>query len=120
MRRNVVPANNFQILFTTRHLTSWAEGLARYEIRWEDSNAVLMVGTFTPPQRIRNQIIVQCRHWATRRAGSIATSWYPMSNERNLTGFQINFSMKNGRCLRKRQEEFFTVPIDRKNMDSFQ
>lgn len=39
----MVPSNNFQILFTTRHLTSWAEGLARYEIHWDDLNAVAMV-----------------------------------------------------------------------------
>lgn len=43
MKRNLVPANNFQILFTTRHLTSWAENFARYEIRWDDTNAVVMV-----------------------------------------------------------------------------
>jgi hypothetical protein len=48
MKRNVVPTNNFQILFTTRHLTSWAEGLARYEIRWEDLNSVVMVRNFAP------------------------------------------------------------------------
>jgi len=48
MKRNIVPTNNFQILFTIRHLTSWAEGLARYEIRWEDSNAVVMVKPLIP------------------------------------------------------------------------
>jgi hypothetical protein len=60
MKRNVVPTNNFQILFTTRHLTSWAEGLARYEIRWEDSNAVVMVSPFRPPHPLKRSVINPC------------------------------------------------------------
>ncbi len=72
MRRNVVPVKKFQILLTTiRHLTSWAEGLACYEIRWEDSNAVVMVSPFDHhiQSNVLYSIIVHRRHyWAKRRA----------------------------------------------------
>jgi hypothetical protein len=70
MRRNVVPVKKFQILFTTiRHLTSWAEGLARYEIRWEDSNAVVMVSPFDHyiQSNFLYSIIVHRRHYTGLR-----------------------------------------------------
>jgi hypothetical protein len=98
MRRNVVPVKKFQILFTTiRHLTSWAEGLARYEIRWEDSNAVVMVSPFDHhiQSNVLYSIIVHRRHYTGLRgvSGSIATNWCQRSNERNLTGFRIKNSI---------------------------
>jgi hypothetical protein len=98
MRRNVVPVKKFQILLTTiRHLTRWAEGLARYEIRCGDSNAVVMVSPFDQhhiQSNVLYSIIVHRRHyWAKRLAESIATSWCQMSNERNLTGFRIKNSI---------------------------
>ncbi|KAI9564905.1 hypothetical protein GHT06_008646 [Daphnia sinensis] len=57
MKRNLVPANNFQILFTTRHLTSWAENLARYEIRWDDTNAVIMTLGYEACRIYRDKLV---------------------------------------------------------------
>ena len=35
--------NTFHAIFSTRHLTNWAEGMASYEVQWTEEKAVVQV-----------------------------------------------------------------------------
>ena len=51
VKETLLPESNFQVLFTTRHLTNWAKGMGRYEIAWNDIETVLKVkisASYTP------------------------------------------------------------------------
>ena len=43
IKEKLMPDNHFQILFSTRHLTNWAEGMARYELSWTEADVILAV-----------------------------------------------------------------------------
>jgi len=43
IRTNLISNNHFDALFTVRDLTNWVVGLARYDVRWDDTRSIAMV-----------------------------------------------------------------------------
>ena len=43
VKSNLISDFAFLTLFNTRHLTSWAQGMARYEINWAEQKSIVEV-----------------------------------------------------------------------------